>query len=94
MWERLPTMPNKIHDCVAIEINGKFYIAGGKDVVGKYSQAVYRYGESSAWNGTTYLNGEIYGNPSLAKSNHLLRVIGSRTLHTYDTINEAWLEVF
>lgn len=86
-------MPRPLDNCVAIEIMGKCYVAGGYDYKGKCSKAISCY-DRGYWVEKTSLSAEI-GKVLLAKSNHLLHVIvDNATLHTYDTIKNVWLEVF
>lgn len=86
-------MPTGLSKCVGIEMNGKFYIAGGSENV---SNAIFCFQPDSykgQWTEKTYLSGKIE-KIQLSTSNELLHVIvNSKTLHTYDTVKNVWLEV-
>lgn len=99
-WERLPPLPRKLSECVAIEIKGKIYVAGGYDNDGAYSNAIYRFEYNPSYNEDrfvckeqTYLDG-YNRNILLAKLDTFLYVIvNGSTVHTYDTAKNIWTQV-
>lgn len=99
-------MPAKLSDCVAAAIGNKIYIAGGLDVSGKYSNAIYlfeptatsygRYGSTTIerWTKKTHLNENITSNIGMAKLEEKLYVVVNRTtVYTFDTTTDIWTKV-
>lgn len=97
-------MPRDLFACIAIEVNGKIYVAGGFD--GAYtdidpygteyhSGAIYLFDPNvdvgGEWQELTYVHGD-FKKILLAKSGKILYVItDGSTIEAYDTEMEIWI---
>lgn len=101
-WETLPDMPQKLSDCIPIEVGGALYIVGGQTEDWKTSNIVYCMDDPETGRRLrqkTHLTGSI-NSIMLAKLNLTLYVSVSLShrvnythLHAYDTSTDVWTMV-
>lgn len=89
-------MPHKLYNCSTIEINGKFYVAGGYAAPGLLSKLIMCYNpklSKAHWRGVMTLNAS-HEITVLTKSHDLLYVFvkNSARLHvlTYNTVTQIF----
>lgn len=86
-------MPCPLFGYNAIEISGKFYIAGGETEVWNDSNSIYRFDSCKlTWTEETSLHGSN-DKVVLRKCKELLYVLDKTSMFTYDISKGVWLEV-
>lgn len=90
-------MPRRLWGCIAIELKGQIYVAGGNDADCRFSNVIYRFQpddyHGGKWEELTYLH-ESNGPILLAKSDEILyAIIRGSTIHGYDTKTNKWMKV-
>lgn len=94
MWEILKPMPKKLYDCATIEVNGKIYLAGGRDESGNFSKGIYCFEPTyQTWTRKTSINGIVSGVLLAKLGQKLYVIINCFYIHTYVPTKDIWMEV-
>lgn len=94
VWQSCQSMPSGCFNYVAIDFNGKIYVAGGCDFIGEYEHIFHCYDPTSdSW--SVKATFETPKQPWLAKTNEFLYAIGTDwTIHQYDANQDEWTKNF
>lgn len=93
-WENVKAMPKKLSDCATIEVDGKIYLAGGRDESENFSNEIYCFEPiNQIWTKKTSINGIVSGVLLAKLGPKLYVIINTRFIQTYDPIQDIWMEV-